>query len=81
MGFFTGTSSVLLSEVPLYPVRRLILSLLAMGMAGWSYDLSSRLRKAQGQEEESLSSAWRWLLPAWVILALLHYFLRVRDSL
>jgi hypothetical protein len=81
MGFFTGTSSVLLSEVPLYPTRRLILSLLALGMAGWSYGLSFQLRKAQGQEEEGLSSTWRWLLAAWVILALLHYFFRVRDGM
>jgi hypothetical protein len=78
MGFFTGTSAVLLSEIPLYPLRRGLLSLGALAMAAWSYALSASLRKAQGEEEDGVASTWRWLLLAWGLLALLHYFFRVR---
>lgn len=80
MGFFTGTSAVLLSEVPLYVVRRGALSLGALAMGAWSYGLSTLLRKAQGEEEDGMASTWRWLLLAWVCLALLHYFFRVREG-
>jgi hypothetical protein len=81
MGFFTGTSAVLLSEVLLYPLRRGLLSLGALAMAAWSYVLSTSFRKAQGEEEDGVASTWRWLLLAWGLLALLHYFFRVRDGL
>jgi len=80
MGFFTGTSAVLLSEVPLFALRRGVLSLGALAMAAWSYALSTLLRKAQGEEEEGVASTWRWLLLAWLCLALLHYFFRVREG-
>lgn len=80
MGFFAGTSAVLLSEVPLYPLRRLVLSLAAMAMAGWSYALSVQLRKAQGEEEAGVTSTWRWLVGAWALLAVFHYLFRVRSG-
>jgi hypothetical protein len=80
MGFFAGISSVLLSEVPLYFWRRLPLSLMAFGMAGWAYVLSGALRKTQGEEEAGVTSTWRWLIVAWVALALLNYFFRIQTS-
>ncbi|GEM_PF-4345429 len=81
MAFFLGLSSVMVADLPLFPWSRLALGLGSLGLTGLLYGLAYDLRQAEGRELGGLDHGWRWMLSAWMVLALLmaglHQFLGI----